>query len=139
MTLALVASLALLGSPAAPPGVEREILGLEERWRVAQHENNSRAMGALLSADLTFVGTSGSLRGRADFLASRRTSALPRALTYEYSDVQVRRYGTVAIVTGGEATTGEGTSFQARFTHVWAKQGRRRWQLVAIQRTDVAK
>jgi ketosteroid isomerase-like protein len=138
MTLALVASLALLGSSAAPSGFERAILALEERWRVAQHENDSRTMEALLSADLTFVGTSGSLRSRADFLASRRTSALPRALTYEYSDLRVRRYGMVAIVTGGEATTGEGTAFQGRFTHVWARQGGR-WQLVAVQRTDVAR
>ena len=38
----------------------KEILRLEDRWREAQHQNDKDAYDQLLSADLTFIGTSGS-------------------------------------------------------------------------------
>jgi hypothetical protein len=133
--MVLFASLAV---PANSSDARLVILQLEDQWRVAQHQNNRGALEALLSEDLTFIGTSGSMRGRADFLASRSTSALPRALTYEYSDVVVRLYGAVAVVTGRESTTGEGTTFEARFIPVWTERAGT-WRLVAIQRTDIAK
>jgi len=129
----------LLGAASVePPQAEATILRLEDDWRLAQHRNDTTALLSLLAADVTFIGTSGSLRDRADYLASRATSAMPRATTYEYSELRVRVLGSVAIVTGRAATTGEGVAFQARFTDVWA-QREGRWQLVAIQRTDIAK
>ena len=129
-------------APSAPEAANTPaaaaVLQLEERWRVAQHGGDEAAFLALLAPDLTFIGTSGSLRDRADYIASRKTSAIPRAATYEYSELRARDFGTVVIVTGREATTGEGTTFQGRFTHVWARRGKV-WQLVAIQRTDIAR
>lgn len=114
----------------------KEILGLEDRWREAQHQNDKDAYDQLLSADLTFIGTSGSFRDKAGFIASRKDSWIPRSETYAYSEMTVRFYGSAAIVTGREATTGTGVAFRGRFTHVWAKrQGR--WRLVAIQRTNI--
>ena len=114
----------------------KEILRLEDRWREAQHQNDKDAYDQLLSADLTFIGTSGSFRDKTGFIASRKDSWIPRSETYTYSEMTVRFYGNAAVVTGREATTGAGVAFQGRFTHVWAKrQGK--WQLVAIQRTDI--
>jgi uncharacterized protein (TIGR02246 family) len=114
-----------------------EILRLEDLWREAQHRNDKAAFNQLLSPDLTFIGTSGSFRNKTDFIASRTDSWIPRADTYTYSEISVRFYGGTAIVTGREATTSTGVTFQGRFTHVWAKrQGK--WLLVAIQRTDIA-
>ncbi len=114
----------------------KEILRLEDRWREAQHQNDKDAYDQLLSADLTFIGTSGSFRDKTSFIASRKESWIPRSDTYTYSEMTVRFYGSAAIVTGREATTGTGVAFQGRFTHVWAKrQGR--WRLVAIQRTNI--
>jgi len=113
-----------------------EILRLEDRWREAQHRNDKAAFDQLLSADLTFIGTSGSSRSKTDFIASRKDSWIPRANTYTYSEISVRFYGGTAIVTGREATTGTGVTFQGRFTHVWAKR-HGKWFLVAIQRTDI--
>ena len=138
LTLSAMAWLALLAGPVNGSEGRVTILQLEDQWRVAQHKNDRTALEALLSDDVTFIGTSGSLRGRDDFLASRSTGALPRALTYEYADVVVRLYGSVGVVTGRESTTGEGTTFEARFTHVWAQRAGQ-WRLVAIQRTDIAK
>jgi ketosteroid isomerase-like protein len=114
----------------------KEILRLEDRWREAQHQNDKDAYDQLLSADLTFIGTSVSFREKTGFIASRKDSWIPRSETYTYSEMTVRFYGSAAIVTRREATTGTGVAFQGRFTHVWAKrQGR--WRLVAIQRTNI--
>ena len=115
----------------------KEILRLEDRWREAQHQNDKTTYDQLLSADLTFIGTSGSFRDKTSFIASRNDSWIPRSETYTYSEMTVRFYGNAAVVTGREATTGAGVAFQGRFTHVWAKR-EGKWQLVAIQRTDIA-
>jgi ketosteroid isomerase-like protein len=114
----------------------KEILRLENRWREAQHQNDKTAYEELLSSDLTFIGTSGSFRDKTGYIASRKDSWIPRAETYVYSEMAVRFYGGVAIVTGREATTGTGVQFEGRFTHVWAKRNGR-WVLVAIQRTNI--
>ncbi len=127
----------VVAGPIETAQTERRVLILEDEWRIAQHKNDPAALLALLAPDVTFIGTSGSLRDRADYIASRSTSSIPRSSTYDYSELRVRVIGSVAIVTGREATTGEGTAFQGRFTHVWAqRQGL--WQLAAIQRTDIA-
>ena len=112
------------------------ILKLEEQWRSAQHHNDTATFDRLLAPDVTFVGTSGSLRTKEGFIASRLGSWIPRATAYVIEDLVVRFYVETAIVTGIESTTGEGVAFKGRFTHVWAiKHGR--WRLVAIQRTDI--
>lgn len=139
-TLLLCAFLIPRPMTGGPPGrgqVEAKILALEDKWRAAQHRNDAEAFMSLLSPDLTFIGTSGSLRDRSDFIASRAASWLPRAATYEYSEMRVRVFGSVAVVTGREATTGEGVAFQGRFTHVWTEKSGV-WRLVAIQRTDIS-
>jgi uncharacterized protein (TIGR02246 family) len=136
ITLWLLSTLLAAVSPE-PSQSEAIVLRLEDDWRLAQHKNDTAALLSLLAPDVTFIGTSGSLRDRADYIDSRATSSVPRASTYEYSEFRVRVFGSVVIVTGRGATTGEGVAFQARFTDVWAnREGR--WQLVAIQRTDIA-
>lgn len=118
------------------PSRREQILHLEESWRSAQQHNDKAAFDLLLAPDVSFVGTSGSLRDKTGFIASRGGSWIPRATTYTVDVRSVRFYGRVAIVTGTAETTGEGVANKSRFTHVWAlRQGR--WRLVAIQRTDV--
>ena len=134
---ALLAPAVIATDVPASGQVESKILVLEDQWRAAQHKNDVAAFMALLSPDLTFIGTSGSLRDRADFIASRAASSIPRATTYQYSELRVRVFGSVAVVTGREATTGAGVAFQGRFTHVWAERSGV-WLLVAIHRTDIA-
>ena len=124
----------VIAQTSAQPG--KEILRLEDRWREAQQRNDEAAYDQLLSSDLTFIGTSGSFRNKTGFIASRKDSRIPRAETYTYSELTVRFYGGTAIVTGREATTGAGATFQGRFMHVWAKR-KGKWLLVAIQRTDI--
>src|SRR5262249_37373732 len=113
--LALCAVLSRVAVAAEPPEtgqVVPTILALEDKWRVAQHRNDVAAFLALLSPDLTFIGTSGSLRNRSDYIASRDSSWIPRATTYEYSELRVRVFGPVAVVIGREATTGRELRFK---------------------------
>jgi len=133
--LALVCGVAAIaGSDGG--GAESQIRRLEDEWRRAQKASDTAAFMKLLSPDLTFIGTSGSLRDRAGFIASRTDSSIPRAASYEISELRVRVLEDVAVVTGREATTGSGTAFQGRFTHVWARQSGE-WRLIAVQRTDI--
>ena len=132
----LCSSVALAGQ-SSRPARKAEILRLEEAWRTAQQHNDRVAFDRLLATDVTFVGTSGSLRDKKDYIESRAGSWIPRAGTYTIHDLSVRFYGGVAIVTGTGETTGEGVTNKARFTHVWGRRAGR-WQLVAIQRTDIA-
>jgi uncharacterized protein (TIGR02246 family) len=135
---ALLTPAAMAAAATGSGEVESRILALEDRWRVAQHKNDAEAFLTLLSPDVTFIGTSGSLRDRRGFISSRTSSSIPRAATYEYSELRVRVFGQVAVVTGREKTTGARVGFQGRFTHVWAEQSGV-WLLVAIQRTEIAR
>jgi len=117
--------------------VERTIRQLEDRWRVAQQTNDTAAFHQLLAPDVSFIGTSGSLRDRADYIASRAGSWIPRSTSFTVDQLRIRSYGTVVIVTGRGKTTGAGTQATARFTDVWAHRNGT-WTLVAIQRTEIA-
>jgi ketosteroid isomerase-like protein len=140
--LGLIAALSLTAtvarSPVAQDSTEAAlILRLERAWWDAQQQDDTVAFVRLLAPDLTFIGTSGSLRDRATFIASRHGSWIPRAATFTLSELRVRVYGTVAVVTGRGTTTGAGVAGSARFTDVWRLRAGT-WQLVAIQRTDIA-
>ncbi len=126
----------LSGSGQSPSQRTGEIRDLEERWRSAQQRDDRTELDRLLAPDASFIGTSGTLRTKPDFLASRSTSMIPRA-SYRIDELAIRRYGSTVVVTGLEATDGEGRAFRGRFTHVWVRRGER-WQLVAVQRTEIA-
>ena len=136
LLVALLVMPATLGPQARQPSVST-ILELEERWRAAQQVNDTAAFMKLLAPDLTFIGTSGTVRDRASYIQSRATSWISSASTYTIDDVRVRLFDSVAVVTGREATTGKGITASGRFTHVWA-MGPSGWTLVAVQRTEVA-
>jgi uncharacterized protein (TIGR02246 family) len=136
VVLLCVPSLVLAQQPPSN-GLERTIRRLEERWRAAQQTNDSAAFHELLAPDVTFIGTSGTLRDRADYIASRSGSWIPKATSFTIDELRLRSYGTVVIVTGRGTTTGARTEAGVRFTDVWARRGAT-WMLVAIHRTDIA-
>ena len=137
LTVLLVCTSTAHGSQVRHTQREAEILKLEEQWRGAQQHNDKAAFDRLLAPDVTFVGTSGSFRNKAEYIASRGGSWIPRASSYTIDGLAVRFYGDTAVVTGRETTTGAGVAAQGRFTHVWVHPPRR-WQLVAIQRTGIS-
>jgi len=135
--LALFLPATILSQQSASRGVETSIRRLEEQWRVAQQANDTMAFHELLSPGVTFIGTSGSLRDRAGYIASRAGSWIPRSAQFTVSELRIRVYGTAVVVTGRETSAGPGVAATGRFTHVWARDGNA-WALVAIQRTEIA-
>ncbi len=135
---ALFLPVALIAQQSSNRGVETTVRRLEERWRAAQQANDTAAFKELLAPDVTFIGTSGSLRDRAGYISSRSGSWIPRAASFTVDELELRAYGTVVIVTGRETSTGDGTQATGRFTHVWARRDRA-WKLAAIQRTEIAR
>jgi len=134
------ATLALSVFPPSPQDsvdARQAIVRLEEEWKVAQRNTDTSAFARLLAPDFTFIGTSGSVRDRAGYAASRSGSWIPQGTTFTVSELQVRIYGATAVVTGRENTTGPRFTGSTRFTHVWLlRQGK--WQMVAAQRTEIA-
>jgi uncharacterized protein (TIGR02246 family) len=135
--IALCVATILSAQQPSSSGVKSTIRRLEERWRAAQQANDTTAFKELLAPDVTFIGTSGSLRDRADYIASRSASWIPKSTSFTVDALRLRTFGTVVVVTGRGITTGAGTHAEARFTHVWARRDAT-WILVAIQRTDIA-
>ena len=127
----------LLAQQPSSGGVERTIRRLEDQWCAAQQANDSAAFHELLAPDVTFIGTSGTLRDRAEYIASRSGSWIPKATSFTIDELRVRTYDTVVIVTGRGTTTGAGTEARVRFTDVWARRDAT-GMLVAIHRTDIA-
>ena len=115
--------------------VARTIIQLEDAWRAAQWHTDTAAFLRLLAPDVTFIGTSGSFRTRAEYIASRTGSTIPQATAFAVTELKVRLFGGTVVVTGRATTTGPHAD-SARFTDVWAWRDSR-WQLVAVQRTDV--
>ncbi len=103
---------------------------------MAQRNTDTSAFARLLAPDFTFIGTSGSMRDRAGYAASRSGSWIPQGTTFTVTELHVRIYGATAVVTGRENTTGPRFTGSTRFTHVWLlRQGK--WQMVAAQRTAI--
>jgi ketosteroid isomerase-like protein len=128
---------AVLSQQSSSQGIDAAIRRLEERWRAAQQANDTTAFRELLAPDVTFIGTSGALRDRASYIASRSGSWIPRSTQFTVDELRLRAYGTTVVVTGRETTAGAGVNATGRFTHVWARHGTA-WTLVALQRTEVA-
>jgi len=138
----LMPSLAAAIIAATSPGTDRDtnnvvhtIVRLEDAWRIAQWHTDTAAFHKIMAPDATFIGTSGSFRTRADYIASRSGSTIPQATTFTIGELRIRIFGGTVVVTGRATSTGEHAN-SARFTDVWVlRQGR--WQLVAVQRTDI--
>ena len=123
-------------SPPDSADARQTILRLEDEWKVAQRNTDTSAFARLLAPDFTFIGTSGSLRDRAGYAGSRAGSWIPQGTTFTVTDLQVRIYGSTAVVTGRENTTGPRFTGSTRFTHVWVRRPGE-WKMVAAQRTAI--
>lgn len=115
---------------------EREVLEVQARRFQAMTEADADELDTILADDLTYTHTTGNTQTKSAFL-----SALASGLVYESiepSEVQVRIYGSVAVVTGNSAmrvSAGEQQfALSIRFVEVYRQQADT-WQLVAWQST----
>lgn len=121
--------------------VERELMQLERDWSAAYIKHDTAAIDRILADD--YVGTDGrgvmtdKAQEIVDARGPKQGDPEPDFLILEdtVTDMRVRRYGTVGVVTGRSIekvkVRGNETTIQYRRTTVWVKrQGR--WQCVSF-------
>ena len=140
--LIAMASLAIAGknrasSAPSDTGTKAEILALEEERNRAIVSGDAAALERLTSADYTFITLRGEMRTRAEVVRGFKTGTFHYE-SRQISDLNVRVYGTSAVVTGRSTQkgteNGKDYSGDYRFTRVYVKQDGR-WQTVALQAT----
>jgi len=129
---------------AAGPTVESAIAA-EQDYARALRENDADAVGRILADDWQVVNTDGGWgQGiRAGFIEAIRSGQFARK-TMEISDIKVRLYGNVAIVTERVSTSGKfganKLSFDVKEVQtdvlVWSDGG---WKSVLTHETKVSK
>ena len=138
--------LALLSLPFAQntsraQGDETKIIALENLWNQMQINHDADTMEKLLDSDFVLTDYDGTVKSKAQFLASIRDNSTQ--LTVEVSDdMKLHRHGDTVVVTG--ATREKGTekgkpfSHQGRFTDTWIKKDEQ-WLCVASQLSLIGK
>lgn len=136
--LGLLASSGRLASasPASAREAERVRAAELKRFEVTTRGDLDE-LARLLADDLTYTHSTGVIETKAQFLDALRSGKV-RYERIEPEELQVRAYGTTAVITGkaqvSVVSDGQPKSIVLRFTDVWVKRGGR-WQMVAWQST----
>jgi len=134
LALALPGFVAPSVSVAADQGaIEQEIMQLERNWCSAVVKNDSQALNAILSDDLTDVSYKGNVGSRAQDLADAKTE---KTTVCEADMMQVRIYGDVAVVVGRDTVKSTAFTGQARFTDTFVRRDGH-WRCVSTQATEI--
>jgi len=108
------------------------------RFEAAQ-KNDLDALGKLLADDLTYTHSTGVLETKTVFLESLKSGKL-QFKKIEPADLQVRVYGTTAVINGtaklAVVSQGQPKDVNVRFTDVWVNHAGH-WQMVALQSTKL--
>ena len=134
----------LLGFQQAPrkasaheEAVIREVLEQERHTRDAMVHSDATFTERSLAEDYVAIGPLGEVITKAEVIASRRTSQT-HYQSVDFSEVAVRVYGDMAIVTARAEVKGTdlGQDFSGpyRFTRVWVKHNGE-WKTVSYQAT----
>jgi ketosteroid isomerase-like protein len=103
---------------------ENEALKAEDARYAAQTSNDFAAMAQLFADDLVYVHSSGTVDSKDSYIERQRSNAL-RYRAMRRSDVKVRVYGCVAIITGAGnfdvTVNGKDSSVSLLFHSIWAK------------------
>lgn len=131
--------------PTAPANIrtsgdasaERAVRAAEDARFKAQTTNDFKALDELLADDLTYTHSSAAVDSKATYIESMRSGAV-KYESIEPRDVQIRVYGTTAVITGAGrfkvTARGQALDNQLRYTDVWVLRNGR-WQMVAWQST----
>ena len=122
---------------AGAPAAEEAVRAAELARFKAQTSGDLKALDALLGDDLIYTHSSAAVDSKASYVESMRSGAL-KYQTIEPRDLQVRVFGTTAVITGAAHITavskGLPVDNQLRYTDVWVLRDGR-WQMVSWQST----
>ena len=109
-------------------------------WNQLRLHGDATALAPLLADDWLLTHSDGRTQHKADYLQELATRQR-RNTRIDNEDVQVRRYGDSAVITGTsvQAAVSDGKPWQGRFrfTRVWVQRDGR-WQMVASQSSRLA-
>jgi ketosteroid isomerase-like protein len=144
-TLASFLLVAVMASPAAwaqtPAGPEQELLAVETAWSQATIKRDPGTLNRFYADEYIFTNEHGVASNKAKEITDITSGAF-RLTAFSFSDVKVRLYGDVAVVTGQNTIAGKwediakDISGPYRFTDVFVRRGGR-WQCVASQSSRI--
>ena len=135
-TAAILVSVMLLGAgEPASRSAESDVVASERAWSQAYLRHDLKAIAELLAED--FVGIDG--RGVVSDKAAELDEAKPPSpgsresvlVAEQLSDVRVRTYGDVAVLTAINTAQFSDSTIRYRRTTVWVRRGDR-WQCVSF-------
>lgn len=120
-------------APLCAPAQEPDLRDVDARWNALRLTSDTAGLDALLADDFVLTHSDGKVQYKREYLADlARGTRINHAI--DNHDVEVRRHGDTAVVTGRTEQHGVGAQgpFRGafRFTRVWiARDGQ--WRLVA--------
>jgi ketosteroid isomerase-like protein len=120
-------------------GVEQELRSLESQWQEALTRRDVAMLDRLMADDYVLTTVSGEVVNKARVLAE--VKSVNATADVRNTEVAVRVYGDVAIVTGLVLISGKfndkDVSTRSRYIKVYVKR-ERQWRVVAAQATLIA-
>jgi len=140
MLLGTVICLCAAGAPSAPrvPMTDQKTVEiLEKQWLAAEHDR--AALDTILAKDFVHPVSAGVFLTKPQHIDWAVTHQAPKDRRQQFDQLQVRVYGSAAVVTGMViATDGAGHEDKTVFTDVFAKRNGR-WQAVNAQENPVSR
>ena len=122
---------------AGEQATRREIVDLEQQWREAMIRRDADFSQRTLADDYVAITPLGQVTYKQDAVSARKSGQL-RYETINVSDMMVRVYGDMAVVTARADVKGHqlGEDFSGpyRYTRVWVRRTGH-WQAVSYQQT----
>jgi ketosteroid isomerase-like protein len=113
---------------------EQELQALEASLDEARMRGDSAMFDSVLADEFRTTNPVGTVTGKAEALADARSGTL-RVESSKSTDIVVRAYGQVAVVTGRATMRATYRGFDISgpyiYTHVYVKRDDGRWQVVA--------
>ena len=139
-------TLALICAPAAPVSAQDQdaaardqVLALEKAWNQAYKAGDVKALSSILDNSLVLVEDDGSLKTKAEFLASVKSSSANQEQVAPES-LSVRVFGNTAIAIGviavKETKGGKSVTHRERFIDTWINRDGK-WVCIATNATPM--
>ncbi|KRG61735.1 hypothetical protein ABB26_18130 [Stenotrophomonas humi] len=136
LTAVLLLLAPCMGWAQSPPTLEQA----DTDWNRLRLHGDAQALAPLLADDWLLTHSDGRIQHKADYLQELATRQR-RNTRIDNEDVQVRRYGDTAVITGTsvQAAVSDGKPWEGRFrfTRVWVQRDGH-WQMVASHSSRLA-
>lgn len=137
LTVVLSCLLCTAAIPNPPLSDQKIVETLEKQWLAAEHDRT--ALDTILAKDFVHPVSAGVFLSKPQHIAWAVTHPAPKDRQQQFDQLQVRVYGSAAVVTGMVIATDQaGHEDKTVFTDVFAKRDGR-WQAVNAQENPVSR